>query len=232
MHRWTAIFLPPIRISIFEQDIAMLRYIKTSDMCKKCMKSLPVNVNPLAKPCISACVRRFKTETNEKKKATHPRLAFFSLQRVAMYFIWWENASLPPYSLQPVALYKGVQILESGKFLLAELGILALENHANDWNSESKFYWQKIRNPVPGTRNRYKDLNPESKFHWHRLESSTWNPGSTAWNPESKTVLDSLTWGRDGSQLTIFSATQRCSVGTTLQPFEAMLQQCCNAVLR
>ena len=199
MHRWTAIFLPPIRISIFEQDIAMLRYIKTSDMCKKFMKSLPVNVNPLAKPCISACVRRFKTETNEKKKATHPRLAFFSLQRVAMYFIWWENASLPPYSLQPVALYKGVQILESGKFLLAELGILALENHANDWNSESKFYWQKIRNPVPGTRNPYKDLNPESKFHWHRLESSTWNPGSTAWNPESKTVLDSLTWGRAGS---------------------------------
>ena len=33
------------------------------------MKSLPVNVNPLAKPCISACVRRFKTETNEKKKS-------------------------------------------------------------------------------------------------------------------------------------------------------------------
>ena len=63
-------------------------------------------------------------------------------------------------------LYKGVQILESGKFLLAELGILALENHANDWNSESKFYRQKIRNPVPGTRNPYKDLNPESKFHW------------------------------------------------------------------
>ena len=111
-----------------------------------------------------------------KKKATHPRFAFFSLQRVAMYFISWENASLPPYSLQPVALCKGVQILESGKFLLAELGILALENHANDWNSESKFYWQKnpeskfywqkIRNPVPGTRNPYKDLNPESKFHW------------------------------------------------------------------
>ena len=93
-----------------------------------------------------------------------------------MYFISWENESLPPYSLQPVALCKGDQILESGKFLLAELGILASENHANDWNSESKFYWQKIRNPVPGTRNPYKDLNPESKFHWHRLESSTWNP--------------------------------------------------------
>ena len=202
MHRWTAMSLPPIRISVFEQDIAMLWYIKTSDMCKKFTKSLPVNINPLAKPCISACVRRFKTETNEKKKATHPRFAFFSLQRVAMYFISWENASLPPYSLQPVALCKGVQILESGKFLLAESGILALKNHANDWNSESKFYRQKIRNPVPGTRNPYKDmsdLNPESKFHWHRLESSTWNPGSTAWNPESKTVLDSLKGGGAGS---------------------------------
>ena len=31
---------------------------------------------------------------------------------------------------------------------------------------------------------------------------------------------------------TIFSATQRCNVGTMLQPFQAMLQQCCNAVLR
>jgi len=27
------------------------------------------------------------------------------------------------------------------------------------------------------------------------LESSNCNPESTAWNPESKTVLDSLTWG-------------------------------------
>ena len=37
--------------------------------------------------------------------------------------------------------------------------------------------------------------NPESKLHCQRLESSTWNPESTAWNPESKTVLDSLTRG-------------------------------------
>ena len=27
------------------------------------------------------------------------------------------------------------------------------------------------------------------------MEFSTWNPESTARNPESKTVLDSLTWG-------------------------------------
>ena len=46
-----------------------------------------------------------------------------------------------------------------------------------------------------GIRNPSKDLNPESKFHWQRLESSTWNPEFTACYPESKTVLDSLTWG-------------------------------------
>ena len=28
-----------------------------------------------------------------------------------------------------------------------------------------------------------------------RLESRTWNLESTAWDPEFKTVLDSLTWG-------------------------------------
>ena len=42
----------------------------------------------------------------------------------------------------------------------------------NDWNPESKFLWQRIKNP----------------------ESRTWNPESTAWSPESKAVLDSLIW--------------------------------------
>ena len=31
---------------------------------------------------------------------------------------------------------------------------------------------------------------------------------------------------------TVFSAPQLFNVGTVLQPFETMLQQCCNAVLR
>ena len=31
---------------------------------------------------------------------------------------------------------------------------------------------------------------------------------------------------------TIFRATQRSNVGTMLQPFKIMSQQCCNAVLR
>ena len=35
----------------------------------------------------------------------------------------------------------------------------------------------------------------ESRIHWQRLEYSTFNPVFTALNPESKTVLDYLTWG-------------------------------------
>ena len=49
-----------------------------------------------------------------------------------------------------------------------------------------------IRNTA---RNPTNDWNPESKFHWQRLKSSTLDPESTAWNPESKTVLDSVAWG-------------------------------------
>ena len=37
-----------------------------------------------------------------------------------------------------------------------------------------------IRNTALGIRNPTNDWNPESKFHWQRLESSTWNPESTA----------------------------------------------------
>ena len=53
-------------------------------------------------------------------------------------------------------------------------------------------------NPEYSSRNPkydFKDWNSESKFHWQRLESSTCNLESTASNPISKTVLDSLTWG-------------------------------------
>ena len=50
-----------------------------------------------------------------------------------------------------------------------------------------------------------KELKPEKKWNpplfrirnplrWNP-ESSTRDPESTAWNPGSKTVLDSLTWG-------------------------------------
>ena len=69
--------------------------------------------------------------------------------------------------------------LGSGKILLVELGILGF----GIWNTA-----QGIWNPI-------NDWNSESKFYWQILESGTWNLESTVWNPESKTVLDSLTWG-------------------------------------
>ena len=51
-----------------------------------------------------------------------------------------------------------------------------------------------FQNAVQGIRNPTNDWNPESRFQWQRLESRTRNPESTAWNPKSKTVLDSVTW--------------------------------------
>ena len=49
-----------------------------------------------------------------------------------------------------------------------------------------------VRNTDQGIRNPANDWNPESKFHKQILESNTWNPESTAWNPEPKSALDSL----------------------------------------
>ena len=54
----------------------------------------------------------------------------------------------------------------------------------NPWNFDCG-----IQNMGQGIRNPTKDWNSESRFHLQRLESSTWNP-------ESNTVLDSLTWGK------------------------------------
>ena len=60
----------------------------------------------------------------------------------------------------------------------------------------------RLKNPENNSRNSnaHNDWNPESKFHWQRLESSTWNPESPAWSLQSKTVLDSLTWGEVSQQ--------------------------------
>ena len=60
---------------------------------------------------------------------------------------------------------------------------------------ESRILGFGIRNTAQGVRNPTNDCNPEFKFHWQKLESSTLNLESTAWTPESKTVLDLLTWG-------------------------------------
>ena len=68
---------------------------------------------------------------------------------------------------------KVIRITESGKILLVESAILRFG----------------IRNSAQGTRNPAKNCN---------LESRLWKPKYTRytqmWNPESKTVLDELTW--------------------------------------
>ena len=56
------------------------------------------------------------------------------------------------------------------------------------WNSEFN-----SRNPKPHYINAW---NPESKFHWQILESSIWNPESTAWNPECYLRLFWVTFHR------------------------------------
>jgi len=76
-----------------------------------------------------------------------------------------------------VAQCKEIRIRKSRKILLAETGIL-------DFG---------IRNTAQGIQNPTSDWNLESHFHLQKLESSTWNSESTLWNPESRTVLDSLT---------------------------------------
>ena len=66
-----------------------------------------------------------------------------------------------------------------------------------------------IRNPekscifgiqLKESRNSTNDLTPDFEFYWQILESRTWNLESTARKPESKSVLDSLSWGDSGSR--------------------------------
>jgi len=70
---------------------------------------------------------------------------------------------------------KRIRIRESGKFLLVESGIRKI------WFVESGILGFGIRNTAQGIRN---PTNP-----------AIWNQEYTASNPESKTVLDFLTWG-------------------------------------
>ena len=49
--------------------------------------------------------------------------------------------------------------------------------------------------PCKGIRILESGKNLACRIHWKRLEYSTRNPQSTEWDPESKTVLYSLTWG-------------------------------------
>ena len=67
------------------------------------------------------------------------------------------------------------------------------------WNPESRKILY-FRNTAQGIRKSTNDWNPEFDFYWQILESRTSNLDSTARKPESKTVLDSLSWGDSGSR--------------------------------
>ena len=63
------------------------------------------------------------------------------------------------------------------KFFLVESGILGFGMRSTA---------QRIRNPT-------KDWSPIQGSSREDWKKKAWNQESTAWNPESKTVLDSLT---------------------------------------
>ena len=86
--------------------------------------------------------------------------------------------------LSRIAPYKGIQTSESGKFLLVESGIRKTSRFVG---SETRNTAQEIWNPVPGIC--ILD-STDKEYGIQCLESR-----DTAWNPESKYVLDSLTRG-------------------------------------
>ena len=72
---------------------------------------------------------------------------------------------------------------------------------------------------------RRKALKPEKKWNptlFGIQNPLCWNPESTAWNPESKTVLDSLTWGENFERLLV---TDFCSNDFSEIPLAYLLYQ-------
>ena len=110
-------------------------------------------------------------------------MCFFS-RTDSSFFLYLNSASNLVTIITGITQCKGIRIPESGKFVFVESGKTLLV--------ESAILGYGIRNQLNEAG---VPLNPESKFHWQTLECSTWNPESTAWNPQSKTVLDSFTWG-------------------------------------
>ena len=104
MHRWTAMFLPPIRISIFEQDIAMLPYIKMCYMCEKFMKSMPVNLNPLAKRNQESWLWRILLTTEIRNPSSIDKESRIQLKESGILIkMWIQNPSSTDIDWNPVA---------------------------------------------------------------------------------------------------------------------------------
>ena len=85
---------------------------------------------------------------------------------------------------------------------------------------ESGFLSFGIQNSTQGIRNPASDWNPESKFHWQWIR----NPETTAWSPVSTTSLDYLTWGKFGQILKLVS-TGHGKNSTNLHQHEQTLWQ-------
>ena len=82
--------------------------------------------------------------------------------------------------------HKGIP--EFGKFFLVQF---PESRKFKSWNQGSRALESRIKlkeSGIPLTIGIWNLI----KVHWQRLESSTWNPDSTARSPESKTVLDFL----------------------------------------
>ena len=95
-----------------------------------------------------------------------------------------EGVGFNTVSTKYIAPYKGIRYLESGEILLVESGIRKIV-----------FCWI----PNPGLWNpKQSSRNLESTTIGIRNPSCSGlseNPESKTWNPESKTVVDSLTGG-------------------------------------
>ena len=85
---------------------------------------------------------------------------------------------------------------------------------------ESGFLSFGIQNSTQGIRNPASDWNPESKFHWQGIR----NPETTAWSPVSTTSPDYLTWGKFGQILKLVS-TGHGKNSTNLHKHEQTLWQ-------
>ena len=79
--------------------------------------------------------------------------------------IFWINTDLSKYFLYYISFQ--VLLVESG--ILACFGIQntaqEIRNPTDDWNPESKFHWQRIRDSVPGI--------PKSRGQDYTLDSLT-----------------------------------------------------------
>ena len=102
----------------------------------------------------------------------------------------------------PFVSCKGIRIPECKKFLLVESRI---------WENllvESGILGFGIRNTAQGIRNpaNFGIRNPISIDKDWNAVIGIWNPQCGIQNPESKTVLDSLTWGKSFLPTGVFFA--------------------------